>query len=754
METLANIIQNLNPPQRKAVETTDGALLVLAGAGTGKTRVLTTRLAHILDSGRANPNEILAVTFTNKAAKEMAERVEQTLGRPTSGMFLGTFHALGARFIRKHAERIGLKSDFIILTPDDQKTVVKQLMTEKNIDESRWPAKQAVGIISKWKDNAWTPADVPKGEGGQFAGGKLVEIYTNYQARLKALNACDFGDLLLHAVTLLKENQDLLQRYQQQFKYILVDEYQDTNVVQYLWLRLLAMGHRNICVVGDDDQSIYAWRGAQVGNILRFEEDFPGAGVVRLEQNYRSTGHILKAASELIKNNSQRHGKTLWTQDGDGLPIELATVWDEKEEARSIITEVDKHFKGGGAYADCAILLRTAAQTRAFEEQFIRQGMPYVIIGGLKFYERKEIRDALAYLRMTHTQADDLAFERIVNVPKRGVGDTSLKTIRELARMQGVPMFVAAQNAAADGTLSGKAANALREFCEMVNQWQEAKTWQTDQLMERLLEESGYLNMLKEDKNKEEAKGRLDNLKELIRSMQDYDDISTYLEHIALVTDTDADETSDAVRMMTVHAAKGLEFDTVFLPGFEEGLFPHQRSLDDSGAEGLEEERRLAYVAITRGRRRVVISYASSRRLYGNYMPTSASRFINELPDDSIKRVSVESYHGQSGGQSGGSYSSGSYSGTGSRPWQTQQSDSWAPRKSTPLFKAENKIKRSDDDGAEDGLPIGHRVFHDKFGYGRIRRKEGNGASLKVIIAFDKAGEKKLLASMANLKSA
>jgi len=735
--TLHTIIQQLNPPQRQAVETTDGALLVLAGAGTGKTRVLTTRLAHILQSGLAQPNEILAVTFTNKAAKEMAERIEHLIGRPTAGMFLGTFHALGARFIRKHAERLGLKSDFIILTPDDQTTLVKQLMAEKGIDETRSPAKQAVSIFSKWKDNAWPPNAVPKGEAGQFAGGKLLDLYAAYQARLKALNACDFGDLLLHAVTLLKENQDLLARYQQQFKYILVDEYQDTNVVQYLWLRLLAMGHRNICVVGDDDQSIYAWRGAQVGNILRFEEDFPGAGVVRLEQNYRSTGHILKAASALIAHNSKRHGKTLWTDDSDGLPIELAPVWDEQEEARGIIMEVDKHFKGGGAYADCAILLRTAAQTRAFEEQFIRHGMPYVIIGGLKFYERKEIRDALAYLRLTHTQADDLAFERIVNVPKRGVGEATVKTLRELARLHHISMFQAMQNAVADGTLSGKIGNTLREFAEMVLGWQEAKGWQTDQLMERLLEESGYLAMLKEDKNKEEAKGRLDNLKELIRSMQDYADISTYLEHIALVTDADADDTTDAVRMMTVHGAKGLEFDTVFLPGFEEGLFPHQRSLDDTGEAGLEEERRLAYVAITRGRRRVVISYASSRRLYGNYMPTSASRFIAELPEESLKRVAsnaaVNSPYGR-------------------QPWQQNPTDSWSPRKSTPLFAAENTLKRTDDDGQEDGLPIGHRVFHDKFGYGRIRRKEGDGESLKVIIAFDKAGEKKLLASMANLK--
>ncbi len=733
MDNIENIINELNPPQRKAVETTDGALLILAGAGTGKTRVLTTRLASILNRGLAAPHEVLSVTFTNKAAKEMAERVETLIGHPTSGMWLGTFHALSARMLRKHASLLGFKSDFIIVTTDDQLQVIKQLMAANGIDETRWPAKQTLSIFSGWKDNAWTPSDVPPAEAGSFAGGKGIALYEAYQARLKALNACDFGDLLLHVVTLLKTNPDLLERYQRQFKYILVDEYQDTNVVQYLWLRLLALGHKNICVVGDDDQSIYGWRGAQVGNILRFEEDFPGASVVRLEQNYRSTGHILKAASHLISHNGSRHSKTLWTEDSEGLPVEVVTVWDEQEEARGIVTEAEKHFKQGGTYSDCAILLRTAAQTRAFEEQFIKVGMPYVIIGGQKFYDRKEIRDALAYLRLTHTQVDDLAFERIVNVPKRGVGDATLKTLREISKMHNIPLFEATSRAVQDGTLSGKAQSALRGFVELINSWQESKSWQTDQLMERILEESGYLAMLKEDKNKEEAKGRIDNLKELVRSMQDYADISVYLEHIALVTDADADDNADAVRMMTVHAAKGLEFDTVFIPGFEEGLFPHQRSLDDTGTEGLEEERRLAYVAITRGRRRVVVSYASSRRLYGNYMPTSASRFLTELPDESIKKMAA--------------------SNPSQRAWQPTHGDNWSPHKATktPLLRPESDyVSKSDSD---DGFGIGHKVFHDKFGYGRIRRKEGDGATLKVVVAFDKAGEKKLLASLANLKN-
>ena len=732
MENLNKLLTQLNPPQKKAVETTDGALLILAGAGTGKTRVLTARLAYIMQQGLANPSEVLAVTFTNKAAKEMAERVEELIGRPTAGMWLGTFHALSARLLRKYAERLGLRRDFVILTPDDQKRLVKQLMTEKGLDETRWPAKQVVHVIGKWKDNAWTPQDVPT-EDASYLNGKGVALYKAYQERLKALNACDFGDLLLHVVTLFKTQPDILRRYQEQFKYILVDEYQDTNVVQYLWLRLLAMGHKNICVVGDDDQSIYGWRGAQVGNILRFEEDFPGAGVVRLEQNYRSTGHILKAASALISKNSERHAKTLWTEGAEGLPIEVATMWDEKEEARSVITEVEKHFKNGGAYADCAILLRTAAQTRAFEEQFIKMSMPYLIIGGQKFYERKEVRDALAYLRLTHSQTDDLAFERIINVPKRGVGEASVKTIRELGQMHSISAFEATKRALGEGVFKGKAQNALRAFVDMIDSWQDAREWQTDQLMERILEESGYLLMLKEDKNKEEAKTRIDNLKELVRSMQEYADISAYLEHIALVTDADADDTTDAVRMMTVHGAKGLEFDTVFLPGFEEGLFPHQRSLDDTGTAGLEEERRLAYVALTRGQRRVVISYASSRRLYGNYMPTSPSRFINDLPEENTIKVASAN--------------------PSQRAWQPDYGDNWSPRKAkeTPLLEAENTyVSQSSGDGTYN---VGERVFHEKFGYGRIKRQEGAGEALKVTVAFEKAGVKKLLASLANLRT-
>lgn len=731
MENLQNLLTQLNPPQKQAVETTDGALLVLAGAGTGKTRVLTARLAHIIRQGLANPDEVLAVTFTNKAAREMAERVEELIGRPTAGMWLGTFHALSARLLRKYAERLGLRRDFVILTPDDQTRVIIQLMTEKGLDETRYPAKQVMHVFGKWKDNAWTPEDVPQGDAG-YLNNKGVSLYKAYQERLKGLNACDFGDLLLHVVTLFKTQPDILERYQRQFRYILVDEYQDTNVVQYLWLRLLALGHKNICVVGDDDQSIYGWRGAQVGNILRFEEDFPGAGVVRLEQNYRSTGHILKAASALIAHNSQRHDKTLWTRDNDGLPIEIATAWDEKEEARSIVNEVQKHFDGGGAYSDCAILLRTAAQTRAFEEQLVKVGMPYLIIGGQKFYERKEVRDALAYLRLTHARSDDLAFERIVNVPKRGVGEATVKTIRELGRMHGISAFEATKRALEEGVFKGKAQSALRGFVDLIEGWQDAREWQTDQLMERILEESGYLLMLKEDKNREEARGRIDNLKELVRSMQEYADIGAYLEHIALVTDADADDNTDAVRMMTVHGAKGLEFDTVFLPGFEEGLFPHQRSLDDTGTDGLEEERRLAYVALTRGQRRVVLSHASSRRLYGNYMPTSPSRFINDLPEENIKRMAS--------------------SNPSQRAWQPDYGDNWSPRraKETPLLGAENTFA-AQREGAE-GLEVGKRVFHDKFGYGRVKRHEGSGNSLKVTVAFEKAGEKKLLASLANLK--
>ena len=729
-------LDRLNPPQKQAVQTTDGAVLVLAGAGTGKTSVLTSRLAYLLMQDLARPTQVLAVTFTNKAAREMTERVEDLLQRPAAGMWMGTFHALGARIVRRHAELVNRTSDFVILNTDDQTRLLKQIMADRGIDEKQHPAKTFVHIISSWKDNGWMPTDVPKDHVGKFAGGRGVEIYTEYQRRLEALNACDFGDLLLLNLVIWKNYPDIAARYQQQFKYILVDEYQDTNVMQYLWLRMLAMGHGNICVVGDDDQSIYGWRGAQVGNILRFEKDYPGAAVIRLEQNYRSTGHILNAAASLIANNENRHDKTLWTEGDQGLPVEVHTTWDDKEEARVIANEVENHLHKGGSYADCAILVRAAAQTRAFEERFVQEAIPYQVVGGQKFYERKEIRDALAYLRLAAVPQDDLAFERIVNTPKRGVGESALATIRDRARgLIQTSMFESLGVCLGEGSISGKAKKELQNFVAYVENWQKhVKDWPPSQLMEKLLEESGYIQMLQEDKNKEEAKGRLDNLKELVRAMEEYDDVSSFLEHVSLVMDVEAEENQRAVVIMTVHGAKGLEFDTVFLPGFEEGLFPHQRSLNETGEAGLEEERRLAYVAITRARRRLVILHASSRRLYGQYQPSIPSRFLQELPEDSVEYVQNTTPAMRTWGTGGrGSYGGG----YGSKPSRT------------PMFGSA-AIELSD--MADQGYELGSRVFHDKFGYGRIRRFEGEGNNRKIIVAFDKAGEKKLLASLANLQ--
>lgn len=733
---MTHYLTGLNSPQREAVETTEGALLVLAGAGTGKTRVLTTRLAHILSLGLARGEEVLAVTFTNKAAREMKERIEMLLDRPAEGMWLGTFHSLCARMLRRHAELMGLTRDFVIIDTDDQVRVAKEIIIEKGVDEKRWPAKQMVGLFSRWKDNAWTPGDVPQGEGVGVAGGKAIAMYAAYQSRLQQLNACDFGDLLLHMLTIFKRYPEVLQRYQNQFRYILVDEYQDTNVVQYLWLRLLAMGSRNICVVGDDDQSIYGWRGAQVGNILKFEQDFPGAGVVRLEQNYRSTGHILNVAASLIAHNSERHSKTLWTADAQGEKVQVVSVLDDREEARTIAVEIQKHVQNGGRYGENAILVRTAAQTRSFEERFVQMGLPYQIVGGLRFYERREVRDALAYLRLSLVARDDLAFERIINVPRRGIGDKTIEALKDISRERGgIPLLEAAGIAAAGGTgvtpVTGKAQGQLDVFFQLMQRFANmASSGSPSQLMEKILEDSGYIAMLREDKNQEEARGRLENLKELVRALDEYPDVSSFLEHVSLVMDTDSDNAfADAIRIMTVHTAKGLEFDTVYIPGFEDGLFPHQRALDEEGEKGLEEERRLAYVAITRGRRRVVLMYASSRRLWGNWMPSSASRFLRELPEESIEEV-----HTATAAQRG---------------WGPSK-PSWQPTRPTePLFAGDASLKAPDLE--EQGLGIGVRVFHDKFGYGRIKSFEGNGAERKLIIGFDKAGEKKLLASLAKL---
>ena len=640
-------LEEINPAQRAAVEALEGPVLVLAGAGTGKTRVLTTRIAHILACSRAYPSQILAVTFTNKAAREMKARIGMLVGGTIEGMpWLGTFHSIGVKILRRHAELVDLKSGFTILDTDDQIRLLKQVVEGANLDKDRWPARQLGALIDSWKNRGLTPDKVPKGEAFGFAGGKGAELYAAYQARLKDLNACDFGDLLLECLRLFREHPDVLQDYHRRFRYILVDEYQDTNVAQYLWLRLLAQGSPNICCVGDDDQSIYGWRGAEVDNILRFEADFPGAKVIRLEQNYRSTGHILAAASGLIAKNQGRLGKTLFTEGDAGKKVTLSGVWDDEEEARSIAGDIESLSKAGHGLNEIAILVRASFQMRAFEDRFITMGLPYRVIGGPRFYERQEIKDAVAYLEVTANPANDLKFERIVNVPKRGLGHVSLERIHVLARARSIPMYDAARLIVETDELKGKARASLANLVASFERWRsQIDGLKHTELAELILDESGYTAMWQADKSPQ-AQSRLENLKELVRFMHDFDTLGGFLEHVSLVMDADQAEDGDRVSLMTLHAAKGLEFDAVFLPGWEEGLFPHQRSLDESGLAGLEEERRLAYVGITRAKRLAKISFAQNRRTRGLYQSASPSRFVDELPEAHIEIVEAKSPFG------------------------------------------------------------------------------------------------------------
>src|SRR6187431_3393140 len=660
----APYLADLNPEQRQAVETLDGPVLVLAGAGTGKTRVLTTRIAHILNLGRAHPSQILAVTFTNKAAREMKERVGQMVGQIVEGMpWLGTFHSIGVKILRRHAELVGLKNNFTILDVDDQIRVIKQILEAEKLDEKRWPARVLAMLIDGWKNRGLTPDQVPSGEAASFAHGKGKKLYMAYQERLKTLNAADFGDLLLENIRLFRQNADVLLSFQERFKFVLVDEYQDTNVAQYLWLKLLAQmasappstavvpepsstaappestfavparaeerKPKNICCVGDDDQSIYGWRGAEVDNILRFDHDFPGAKVIRLERNYRSTGHILAAASHLIAHNEGRLGKTLRTEDVDGEKVTVTGSWDSEEEARAIGEEIEELQRAKENLNEVAILVRASFQMREFEDRFVTLGLPYRVIGGPRFYERAEIRDALAYLRVIHSPSDDLAFERIVNVPKRGLGDATIQVLHDYARKRKVPLTEAARAIAATDDLKPKPRNALRTVIANFDRWRAQKdTLPHNELAEVVLDESGYTEMWQKDKSADAA-GRLENLKELVRSMEEFENLAGFLEHISLVMDVESGESDDKVSIMTMHSAKGLEFDTVFLPGWEEGLFPHQRALDEQGRAGLEEERRLAYVGITRARRRAKVFFASNRRIHGLWQSAVPSRFLD-----------------------------------------------------------------------------------------------------------------------------
>lgn len=821
-------LAGLNPEQREAVETLDGPVLVLAGAGTGKTRVLTTRIAHILSQGRARPAEILSVTFTNKAAREMKHRLGQMLGHAVEGMpWLGTFHSIGGRILRFHAELAQLKSNFTVLDVDDQVRLLKQLLQAENIDDKRWPARMLAGLIDGWKNRGLMPSQVPSGEAAMFANGKGGKLYASYQERLKILNAADFGDLLLENIRIFREHPDILRQYQQRFKFILVDEYQDTNVAQYLWLRLLSQAPskavapiviperpeepnpesrdespapdsgsapaahpgmteraalaaaaaaptKNICCVGDDDQSIYGWRGAEVDNILRFDHDFPGAKVIRLERNYRSTGHILAAASHLIAHNEGRLGKTLRTEDHDGEKVTVTGSWDSEEEARGIGEEIEQLQRQGEKLNEIAILVRASYQMREFEDRFVTLGLPYRVIGGPRFYERAEIRDALAYLRVINSPADDLAFERIVNTPKRGLGDATVQMLHDHARKRRIPLFEAARAVVETDELKPKARGSLRDLIAHFDRWraQREVTTHTD-LAQIVLDESGYTEMWQKDRSADAA-GRLENLKELVRSMEEFENLQGFLEHISLVMDREGGAEDDAVSLMTLHSAKGLEFDNVFLPGWEEGLFPSQRTLDEQGRAGLEEERRLGHVGLTRARRRAKIYFATNRRIHGTWSTTIPSRFLDELPAANVEIT--ESKGGSAWGGSGGYGASrfddmeafgSSYTTPG---WQRAQANrnrngggrsggfeeeaatfsssssgpdfgSFSSRRRGPLTIEGELVAKST--GTTSEFSLSDRVFHQKFGYGRVTKIDGN----KLTIAFDKAGEKKVVDS-------
>ncbi len=748
-------LAHLNEPQREAVLTTEGPVLMLAGAGTGKTAALTHRLAHIVRERMAWPSEILCVTFTNKAAREMRERVSKLTNGALEGMpWLGTFHSICAKMLRRHAELVGLESNFTIIDTDDQLRLLKTMIREADLDEKRWPPRQLAGLIDSWKNRGLNPDDLTAVDNESYANGKGQEMYRLYQERLKSLNACDFGDLLLHVLNIFRRHRDVLESYQQRFRYVLVDEYQDTNAVQYLWLRLLAQERKNICVVGDDDQSIYSWRGAEVANILRFDKDFPKAKVVRLEQNYRSTPQILAAASGLIEANSQRLGKTLWTELPPGEKVRVVGVWDAPEEARRVGEELERLEREGLSLEQAAILVRAQYQTREFEDRFIQIGLSYRIIGGFRFYERAEVRDALAYLRVIAQPADDLAFERIYNQPKRGLGAKTLEKMYQHARSTGQPLAAAALELADSDELPPRARNTIAALMGDFLRWREmAEAVTPADLMRAVLEESGYDAMLKADRSAESA-GRADNLVELARAMEEYETLGDFLEHVSLVMDNDASDDEEKVTIMTMHAAKGLEFDHVFLPGWEEGVFPSQRSLDEGGLASLEEERRLAYVAITRARRKCTILHAANRRIYGQWTSSIPSRFIEELPDEHID-AETSMTGGKSLWQANWSEQEDPFAHVAtSHPERSQQrGPGWQRALSTGYDTKPARVRESTRSAASfaakprTDVEIGARVFHEKFGYGEVVGQEGN----KLEIEFDKAGTKKVIDSFVSL---
>ncbi len=719
-----NYLSELNIEQKEAVETINGPLLVLAGAGTGKTKVLTTRLTHILHKNIAHPSEICTVTFTNKASNEMRIRVEKMIGASIAGWWLGTFHSLAARILRSNAELINLKTTFTIIDTDDQIRLIKQIMSAENIDEKRWPARSLLSIIQRWKDMGLNPIDVNNAyhSGADFANNQAVKLYQNYQNRLITLNAVDFGDLLLHVITIFKNKPDIKKLYQNKFKYILVDEFQDTNASQYYWLKTLAENHQNLCAVGDDDQSIYSWRGADVNNILNFEKDFKNTKIIRLERNYRSTGNILAAASQLIAKNQNRLGKTLWTKEDMGNKINIRTVYDGREEAQSISDEIEAYQRNNNSINNVAILVRAGFQTRTFEERFLKIGLPYQVVGGLRFYERAEIRDAIAYLRLVNSSDDQLAFERIINKPKRGLGEMTIKNIELYSRSRKISLEMASRKLAETDEISSKAGTSIRLFSKNLDKWRiDVSNNKLGDLVEIILEESGYIEMLKKDRSIE-APGRLDNLKELVNAINEFDSLSNFLEHIQLVMDGSNNQNMETAKIMTLHAAKGLEFPLVFLPGWEEGLFPNQRAIDENGESGLEEERRLAYVGITRAKNDVWIFNTNCRLTHGQWIDCIPSRFLEELPEKNINKFS--------------SYSN-------NFNIKSSIASEWLIANNEKKNIINQNSLNYETDHKTNEIKIMERIFHQKFGYGEVSEIDGD----KVTVEFEKAGQKKLLLS-------
>jgi DNA helicase-2/ATP-dependent DNA helicase PcrA len=745
-------LDSLNNEQRKAVEEINGPVLMLAGAGTGKTRALITRIIHILNLRKANPNEILAVTFTNKAAREMKNRIQTNVGDLIEGMtWVGTFHSICVKMLRTNAEIVGLKSNFTIIDTDDQLRLLKQLIQAENIDEKRWPPRMLAHIIDNWKNRALRPDNIPNIEASLF-NERGEELYGFYQQRLKTLNAVDFGDLLLHMVTILQNNSDILARYQKRFKYILVDEYQDTNVAQYLWLRLLASSHQNICCVGDDDQSIYGWRGAEVGNILKFENDFKNSCVIRLEQNYRSTEHILGAASHLINGNKERLGKTLWTAQEGGNKVKLIGHWDGDEEARWIGDEIESAELGNSSKEpvspeNMAILVRASHQMRAFEDRFMTIGLPYRVIGGPRFYERAEIRDAMAYFRAAVSRDDGLALQRIVNKPKRGIGEKAQQKLNIEARERNISLLDAARSLCEKNSLTGRAQKELKILIGQLDHWHQMSLDQTInhiELAEIILEESGYTDMWRNEKTPE-APGRLENLKELVKALEQFENLHGFLEHVSLIMDNETEDGALKVSIMTLHASKGLEFQHIYLPGWEDGLFPSQRSMDEQGRVGLEEERRLAYVGITRAEQLCTISFVANRRIFGQWQSALPSRFIDELPEEHVEILTPPGLYGGSFGAAAPNISSFSENGEDNES-DTYNSPGWRRMKNksrtNETFGNDNKDIITIDTTTVETKDLTKRIFHQKFGYGQVLSTDGD----KLTILFEKAGEKKILA--------